>query len=257
MTHEQEIIVRSREFISMNHFNNAFIEYIPGILAAFLIVIVTFIQISPDPEKIRKNTLLYGRDVITNGEIIFPHDDPKRDGSAHNVHDGNPNSALVIPYPGTPPEGSFVLLDAGLSHFSIPGESPQKIRIPVSISLYNGPCSSCDDENYRKIPRIKKMRVEFLKRQANDPDVDYFFPETIPIFSLTIDVPDEPGPLVIPLHIDPPAVSNRYPESTFYYRIKLTVLDIHQGTLFNDRVSMTEIEYTDMDLKTEMLKVWK
>jgi hypothetical protein len=195
--------------------------------------------------------------VITNGEFIFPYDDPKRDGSSHNVHDGNYDSAVVIPYPGSPPEGSFILLEAGLSHFSVPDEGPQKRRLPVSITLYNGPCTFCERETFKKIPAIKRMRVEFLKRQANDPDVEYFFHETKPIFTKNITVPDEAGPFLIPLHVPPPEPSDRYPDKTFYYRIKITVLDIHPGTLYHDRVSVSEIEYTDMDFETGELKVWK
>ena len=232
-------------------------KYVPGIITVGLIVIVTFFQTSKSTEEIRKNTLLYGRDVITNGEIIFPSDDPKRDGSGHNVHDGDPESAAVIPYPGAPPEGTFILLDAGLSHFPAENGGPQRKRLPLYITLFNGPCTDCKRNDFTATARIKKMRAEFLRRQANDPDVDFYFPETKPVYTVVLDVPDRPGPFKIPVNVNPPEESERYPENTFYYRIKITVLDIHSGTLFNDRVSVAEIEYTDQDMDTGITKVWK
>jgi len=231
-------------------------KYIPGAAAALIILVATYLQIRTPLEEIRRKTLIYGRDVIVNGEISFSADDPSRDGSPHNVHDGNLETAAVIPYPGKPPEGSFILLDAGLSHFPSDGNRILPERNPLHVTIYNGSCTKCTTDEFKKIPRIKTIRFEFLKRRANDPDVEFLFPETKPVQIENFTLHDSPGPFIIPVKIPPPKLSKQYPENVFYYRIKITVLDIHAGTQYNDRVSVAEIEYTDRDADGN-LKTWK
>lgn len=232
-------------------------KHYTGMIIVLVITLAALRQTSSTEDEIKKNTLLYGRDVITNGEISFPPDHPGKDGNAHNIHDGDKETALILPFPGPPPEGTFILFDAGLSHFPLKNKEELKERLPVSAVIYNGSCTACPENEFREIPRMKKIRFEFLQRRANDPDVDFYFPETKPLFIEEHILPDKPGPYVVSIKVPPPAHSRRYPENTFLYRMKITVLDVYPGRRFHDRVAAAEVEYYDREINSGSLHLWK
>ena len=191
-------------------------------------------------------TLRDGRIVLTPGEFIFHPSDPRRNGSALNIQDGKLHTAAVIPYPARHPQGTWFLIDVALSHWppGAPGESP-RVRKPGALILHNGICADCPIREFKAYGRIRRTRIELLARRANNPDKEFKHERWNVIYSRTLELPDRPGPFRVELPLPPAAASPGYPRNVFFLACKITVLSVHPGSRFPDRVALAEFTYVD------------
>ncbi len=218
-----------------------------ALLLPWALLSLSWLQYSLSRTNLVEKTLQYGRIVLSSGEVLYPPDDPERDGSASHVLDRDPDSPAILSYPHPPPEGTHLLIDLALTHF--PGEqegSPPRIRRARELLLYNGPCVECDASHFRSFSRIKQARVEILYRRANNPDAEFLIPPAHPVWSKTLTLPDRPGPFSLSLReIPPPPSSPAYPEGVSYIIAKITILSVYPGERFPGRVALGEVLYSD------------
>ncbi len=203
-------------------------------------------------------TLASGRIILAPGEFYRAADDPRRDGRAANAGDGDLERAALVPFPAAHPEGTWWLIDLALSHWPAraPG-APPEIRTPHAITLWNGPCTRCPRDEFRRYARIKRARAELLVRRANNVDQEYVIPQAVPIWIREIVLLDQPGPQTIRLDGVPPgAPSSGWPENMNYLILKITVLETYPGAVFSDRVALAETLYADRD-QSGAVKPWR
>jgi len=227
------------------------------LFAIFAIAGSAFYLFTKSVEELPLYTLERGRLIFTPGEFVYPPDDPGKNGQANNIHDCDPETAAVIPYPAVPPEGSYILMDLALSHYPGANGDRPRARKSALLRFYNGACTNCTEDKFQSYPRIKRARIEILKRRANDPDVEYVHPPVEKVLEWEQTFPDRPGPFDMALHLPPWPESARYPENVSNILVKLTVLEIYPGTKFNDRVAITEMEYADTPAGGGPLHFWR
>lgn len=203
-------------------------------------------------------TLASGRIILSPGEFYRSPDDPARDGRASNAGDGDAERAAVVPFPAAHPEGTWFLIDLALSHWPgrTPGAPPES-RTPRSIQIWNGPCERCAAHEFQRYSRIKRARMEFLVRRANNVDQEYVIPQAVPVWIREIALLDQPGPQTILLDGVPPAApSSGWPENMNYLILKITVLETYPGAVFSDRVALAETLYSDRG-QDNAIKEWR
>lgn len=215
-------------------------------LPPLVIALISVFQVVYSGSRLTTLTLRNGRIVLSSGEYIFDRADPEKSGSVKNIIDGNLQTAAILPFPGPPPEGTYLLIDSALSHWppAHPGDRPRP-RKPAAIRLYNGPCGRCPVEDFRRYSRIRRARIQILNRQANDPDREFLHERTFPIKTMMFDFPDTAGPIDIPLNLPVAPPSPGYPRNVSYIVSKITILEVYPGTEFPGRVAVAEFLYGD------------
>jgi hypothetical protein len=230
---------------------------LPALAPAALALLSAF-QAWGYAQNLPARTLASGRIILSPGEFYRSPDDPARDGRASNAGDGDPERAAVVPFPAAHPEGTWFLIDLALSHWPARtrGAAPES-RTPHSITIWNGPCSRCTRTEFQRYSRIKRARVEFLVRRANNVDEEYVIPQAVPVWIREIALLDQPGPQTIPLDGVPPGgPSSGWPENMNYLILKITVLETYPGAVFSDRVALAETLYSDRG-QDNAVKEWR
>ncbi len=200
-----------------------------------------------------------GRLVLSSGDFIHHKSDPQRNGNDDHVIDGDLESAAVLLYPSPHPQGTWLLIDLGLSHWPAPeSDAAPRPRKPAYVEIFNGPCTRCDGTRFRSHGRWKSVRVELLARRANVMDEEYVIPPEEVLWSRLIRLPDAPGPERLDLSDVPQAPpSSGWPENMSYIRIKFTALDVYPGERFDDRIALSEIVYADVDPESGAIFRWE
>ncbi|MCR9143105.1 MAG: hypothetical protein NXI24_12700 [bacterium] len=220
----------------------------PGLLALGLGVVALF-QATAYSANLAGYALFRGRIVLSSGDFVFPDDDPRVNGGASAVLDGDPERAAILRFPADHPHGTFLLIDTALSHS--PGDkstTQPAARKPIALRIYNGVCLGCDRESFEKYGRIKRARIEILNRRANNPDEEFVIPDARPVFERFVDFPDAPGPIEISLgDLPDPPPSAGWPDQMQYIITHIQVLDVYPGARFPDRFGLAEVVYIDRE----------
>ena len=188
--------------------------------------------------------LFRGRIVLSSGDLVFAPDDPEENGAASHVLDGDVNSPAILAFPAQHPHGTFLLIDTALSHW--PGEPPQARR-PLQLEIYNGACGpDCDPRRFHRYGRMRNVTLQLLARRANNPDEEFVIPQAHPIWERSLELPDRPGPIVVPLSDAPAAPpATAWPENMSYWIVRGQVHTIYPGQVFADRFALAEVRYSD------------
>ena len=217
-----------------------------AIFATAIFAFFSYRQYSSSILDLAANTLFRGRIIL--GTEIFNYDsrDPNRTGNLKNIQDGDLDSAVILAYPSRHPEGAHLLIDTALSHWPPDNKSSSpRTRVPRKIIVYNGPCTNCERSEFRSYSRIKRARIEFLVRQANDPDQEFLHEKTLPLLILEKNFEDRPGPQTIEFNSLTFKESSGYPDQVFYIVLKVSILDVYPGSEFPNRAALSELTYMD------------
>lgn len=192
--------------------------------------------------------LAHGRIVLSSGDLVLPPDDAQRNGAAQRVQDGRRDTAAILRFPAEHPHGTFLLLDTALTHSPADQPGTSRVRRPESLEFYNGACVECSDSEFRRYGRLKRVRIDLLHRQANNPDEEFVIPEARPVYSLEATLADRPGPQRISLNgASAPAPADDWPVGMHYIITRLQILEVYPGQEFADRFALTEVIYSDRD----------
>lgn len=195
---------------------------LPLSITTLLVSIVIF-QWSFAGDSLPGSVLVGGRLMVDSGLL-------DAENSSRNLLDGDPLTGCTLIYPSNHPQGTFLLWDMGLTHFppEKPGD-PLPARKAVELVIESGLSEDGTSPVYRSVGRPKKILLEVHYRQANDPDVDYYFPEPRVVFQKELTLPDSPAPFPVALDLPPLSDSPRYPEGVFLIVGKITVLSTYPG----------------------------
>ena len=200
-----------------------------------LITTISVRQATGYAANLASYVLYHGRLVLSSGDLVFPASDPRRNGAAALILDGDPERAAVFTYPANHPHGTFILIDTGLTHS--PGEPPA-VRRPVALKIYNGVCEDCSLDTYRKYGRIKRARVEFMHRRANNPDEEFIIPPVQPVREFIVEFPDRPGPLEISLaDVPTPPRSTGWPDGSPWAKSSTSIRTAQAARCLNISIS--------------------
>ena len=210
-----------------------------GLLVLGLALASVFQALRPG-DRLASTILRGGRVALSSGTTTSLG--PER------VLDGDRTTATALLFPGSHPQGTFLLVDLALSHFPDPSGDPNAPLIPrrpLHLRIFNGPCQNCDHRTFQRSGRIKRARLELLKRRANDPDVEFEIPPTQILETHDLILPDSPAPVTVEFQQPPAPPSDKYPGTSFYIICKLTVLEIYPGSVDSDIIHVRELEYVD------------
>lgn len=146
-------------------------------------------------------------------------------------------------------------------------------RIPDRIRITNGSCDSNlengnqglnynpsgGDANTQPFVKIRRARLDFYYRPLNDPDQDFGYPQSNPVGSFEIEVPDQAMNFDFPVKLPEPADSAHFPGGMHMILLKLTILEVQRAaapkkdtarTILDARkegpiLSICEIQYAD------------
>lgn len=223
-------------------FNNLLLP----ILIVGAVISITVFQTRQDDDDLARTSIRGGRIVLSSGDISRTALLPGVIGTAPAALDSNRENPALLRHPSGHPEGTYLLMDLALSHW--PSASEPLKRKPVSVTIYNGPCSNCTEQRFRSVSRIRRGRLEILYRRANNPDVEFLIPEARIVYSTEFTLPDSPDPVVIPIFPPLPDESPGYPEKMNYIIGKLIVLGIYPGEIERGIVAVGEVVYNDSPL---------
>ena len=211
-----------------------------------LLVLVSFFQYGISRRNLRPLVLQGGRLMVhspEDPEIIRNRFDFL---SSRNLLDGDPETGSLLKYPSSHPQGTFVFWDMGLTHFP-PGNgkiSPAQRQARL-FRIESGACHNCPGSLFEEYSRPKEILLEVHYRQANDPDVDFFFPEPVRIYRKSLTLEDRPDPQDFPLNLPLPPNTSEYPRGVFLIVGKITVNSVYPGKIRPDLVAIRELDYGD------------
>ena len=168
----------------------------------------------------------------------------------HKLFDLDKKTALAIPF--SKPQGT-VEIELALTHFFAKKAKPFPIpRKPAFINIYNGACTSCPIEKFRKKSRVKKVKLEIWMRELRFPIIDFIKTNEVKIWEKVYYFPDRPTPNKIDISkLSYLNISNEAPHKIAIVILRIQIQEIYAGlekpeTKF---VYLEGIQYVDQDTK--------
>ncbi|MCB1172992.1 MAG: hypothetical protein KDK39_05490 [Leptospiraceae bacterium] len=198
-------------------------HWLPGLLWPLILLLASLVQLHLDQGDLATYVWQHGRQVFTPGQLQQGFQ-PKR---TWQLFDSDPDRPLIIRYPASTGEATYILVELGLSHSARRnGEKEARRRKLQQLRIWNGACAHCDRTRFQQTQRLKRIRLELYSRQANSIDQDYYYPPLQLLDSREMTLADLAGPLTVDYTALPlPDHSPGWPVHMRQYILKLIILE--------------------------------